>query len=290
VSRLGSLLASFACAVSVSSGLAGALPGNDPGPPITEVTPDGHVATATTAADYLDEIVLTEEPWLRYPGASADSDGDGIRDIAVTVTRLNSGEYVLGVRGTDFENLWTGPFSFAQAVANYFSGETDLVNVSIAALTAAGVTPGATVTVVGHSLGGMVGVNLAQLDATKPDRVPGVITHVLATAAPVEHMTTGNASVLVIENDSDGVPRLDDLVPWSRPPMTFVAFRHDRSAPPQEQHQQWVYQQRMRDLVSGTNSGQFTGDAAGASAWLRSWETRFVAPGAAWTKWYRANF
>ncbi|MCB0974920.1 MAG: hypothetical protein KDB86_10230 [Actinobacteria bacterium] len=258
--------------------------------PITDVTPPGHVAEVSTAADYLDEIGLLEEPWLAYPGLSADSDGDARRDIAVSVSRLHSGEYVLAVRGTDFENLWTGPLSFEQAVVNYFSHTTELVNVATAALSAARVPVDAAVTVVGHSLGGMVGVNLAQLDASEPDRVPGVITDVLASAAPVQHMSTGNASVLVIENDSDGIPRLDDLVAWRRPPMLFVAFRNDRSQPPQAQHQHEVYQRRMRALTAEHDLGQFRGDPAGAAAWLQAWDVRYVSPGVEWTRWYRADF
>jgi len=96
----------------------------------------------------------------------------------------------------------------------------------IAALHAAGVTRADDITLVGHSLGGIVAVNAARDLAAEGQNV----THVITAGSPISRVVRNlpsSVQVMAIENRGDLVPHADGAANPDRGNVTTVTVDHD---------------------------------------------------------------
>jgi len=97
----------------------------------------------------------------------------------------------------------------------------------LAALDAAGVQPGDDITLVGHSLGGVIAVNTAR-DLTAEGRN---VSHVITAGAPISSVAEKlprSVQVLAVENRGDIVPHLDGALNPDVGSITTVTIEHDQ--------------------------------------------------------------
>jgi pimeloyl-ACP methyl ester carboxylesterase len=100
----------------------------------------------------------------------------------------------------------------------------------LAAMTASGVTRDDNVLLVGHSLGGLVAVNVA---ASAARSHAFTINHVVTAGAPIGSTVSSlprSVSVLALENDGDVVSHLDATNNPDRPSVTTVEVDHNAGA------------------------------------------------------------
>jgi pimeloyl-ACP methyl ester carboxylesterase len=96
----------------------------------------------------------------------------------------------------------------------------------IAALDAAGVRNDDDITLIGHSLGGVIAVNTAR-DLTARGRN---VSHVITAGAPISSVARhlpSSVQVLAVENQGDIVPHLDGSPNPDRATLTTVTVHHD---------------------------------------------------------------
>jgi hypothetical protein len=104
---------------------------------------------------------------------------------------------------------------------------TSYENGVIAALKAAGVHPGDDVTLVGHSLGGVVAVNAARDLVAAGQNV----THVITAGSPISTVVKSlpsSVQVMALENSGDVVPHLDGSANPDLGNVTTVTVNHDQ--------------------------------------------------------------
>jgi hypothetical protein len=141
-----------------------------------------------------------------------DASGQPVRKIVV---------YLPGV--DDWDPLDRSDVNDAVNAARPIEGESSTYEYGVlAALHQAGVTAGDDVTIVGHSQGGAVAVDLAR-DASRSGQFN--VTHVITAGAPIAIALRGlpsSTKVLALENRDDVVPRLDDAPNPTRANVTTV--------------------------------------------------------------------
>ena len=189
---------------------------------VTEVTPTAPVLRAVTGiADALHglERLGGHEGGLDYGtvGVQRFRRPDGSRTWLVTIP------------GTDGHQ--DTPFGWLQNVdlmsANpMHRAQTDSVRLVVEAMRCAGVRPGETVSLVGHSQGGIVAGSLAS-DTTLPYR----FAHVVTAGAPIaSHPIPQSTMVTSVEMDDDAVPSLDGTRNPSRESWLTVRGKLGRSS------------------------------------------------------------
>lgn len=104
---------------------------------------------------------------------------------------------------------------------------TSYENGVIAALKAAGVQPGDDVTLIGHSLGGVIAVNAARDLVAAGQNV----THVITAGSPISSVVKSLPSsvpVMALENSGDVVPHVDGSANPDLGNVTTVTLNHDQ--------------------------------------------------------------
>jgi hypothetical protein len=157
--------------------------------------------------------------------ALRDEDRDGAIDVRIITNADGSRAVIVDITGTKSQL----PLPLNHDIADYGSGAAAIQGHATAyeqgvldALDQAGVSSSDPVMLVGHSLGGMVAVNLAH-DAVRSERLN--VTHVVTAGAPVG-LTVGalppTVNVLALENSRDMVPHLDGASNPDRVNVTTV--------------------------------------------------------------------
>jgi pimeloyl-ACP methyl ester carboxylesterase len=158
--------------------------------------------------------------------ALRDEGRDGEIDVRIIETPAGTRAVIVDITGTKSQT----PLPFNHDAADLGSGaaalqghDTTYEQGVLEALNKAGVRPGDPVMLVGHSLGGMVAVNLAR-DAVRSKRYN--VTHVVTAGAPIGSTVAdvpGSVNVLALENARDIVPHLDGVTNPDRANVTTVS-------------------------------------------------------------------
>jgi hypothetical protein len=242
----------FGPVVDTVMALAALLP-PDRTPTVVPVTP----ATGTTDAPPrdLDDLMshLGQLDDTRRPGqgeidiqtlTGVDPAGRAVRKIVV---------YLPGV--DDWNPLDRNDVNDAVNAARPIEGESSTYEYGVLeALRQAGVAANDDVTIVAHSQGGAVAVNVAR-DAANSGQYN--VTHVITAGAPIgiaaRSLPVATTRVLALENRDDVIPRIDDAPNPVRPNLTTVTIDAPHASPLDNHDLDRSYIPASRSLESSTD-------------------------------------
>lgn len=244
---------------------------NDPvGSALSEITPfpPQPSPVAPAAASLVD---LTDRIGVAYGESGQD-------DSAVEIQRIDHEDgtrsWVVAVPGTmgglQFPSATDQPMSIDTNVSEYVGFTTAADALVISAMAAAGIRPGEKVLIAGHSLGGMVAVNLAR-DPALRDRFTfgGVVTF----GSPVGHLPPAEGvPTLNVQNAEDPFPGLSGQVgarPAGPAEGEVVVVRELGSAagPGVGSHNLETYSETAAEVDASESPGLMTWRAQTAELW-----------------------